>query len=148
MAKDTQLSRVGFEPGQFSSRGNECNPRIKLYKLYKSNCIQLLFLCHWEPAEYLGHSVPSARTPGLTDEAAVCVLTRGWRCVQVHILTVLSIASRVAATDTQHIHRACVRVLKKGAGAPHLLPTLPACRAWLGRDVCTPEFNSVMPGRW
>lgn len=87
------------------------------------------------------HLHPHMRPP-------VCALTRGWRRVQVHIFTVLSIASFVAATDTQHIHRACVRVLKKGTRAPHLLPSLPSCRAWLGRDICAPELNSVMPGRW
>lgn len=66
----------------------------------------------------------------------------------MHIFTVLSVASLVAATDTQHVHRARVGVLKKGAGAPHLFPALPACRAWLGGDICAPELNGVMPGRW
>lgn len=66
----------------------------------------------------------------------------------MYIFTVFSIASLVAATNTKYIHRACIRVLEKGTGAPHLLPSLPACRAWLGRDIGAPELNSVMPGRW
>lgn len=66
----------------------------------------------------------------------------------MHIFTILSIASLVAATDAQYVHGACVRVLKKGTGAPHLLPSLPSCRAWLGRDICATELDSVMPGRW
>lgn len=147
MAKDTQLSRRVLNQGSLAPE--------EMSVTHKLNCTnhknQIVFNCsscaHWEPAKYLGHSVPSARTPSPM-KPCVCLLTRGWRCVQMHVLAVLSIASLVAATDTQHIHRACVRVLKKGTGAPHLLPTLPTCRAWLGGDIRTPKFNSVMPGRW
>lgn len=66
----------------------------------------------------------------------------------MHVLTILAIAGLVAATDTQHVHRACVRVLKQGAGTPHFLPPLPAGGAWLGRHICAPKLNGVVPGRW
>lgn len=66
----------------------------------------------------------------------------------MHIFTVLAVASFVAAADTQHVHRACVRVLEQGTGAPHLFPPLPAGGAWLGRHIGTPELDGVVPGRW
>lgn len=147
----TQLSRGkgGLEPRQSSSRGSEHNSHIKLYRLYKLNCIALPFWCP------LGLSrVPGPSGTLCVDisvhhkKPPVCVLTGGWGCVQVHIFTVLAVASLVAATDTQHVHGARVGVLKKGTGAPHLLPALPARGARLGGDICAPELNSVMPGRW
>lgn len=89
-------------------------------------------------------AVRSQRAP----RPPTCPLTGCWGRVQVHIFTVLAIAGLVAAPNTQHVHRACVRVLKQGTGAPHLLSPLPAGRTRLGRRIGAPELNGIVPGRW
>lgn len=87
-------------------------------------------------------------SPGPGARRALWLLTRRWGRVQMHILAVLAVARLVAAADAQHVHRARVRILKQGAGAPHLLPPLPAGGARLGWHICAPELNGVVPGRW